>query len=724
MFKIARFFKKHVVALVAIVVFLFIQAMSQLALPNYMSEIINNGISGKGVEESVPLIMSEDYFDALNKLLPKEEQDILSKSYELTDPTDSNYNSETNKFPGLTRDAYYYQVEKIDNPVKINEAMLIIYGLPKLPPYENVPNILEIINNFTPEQVSAITTEFSSKFKDAETLLIEQMAKLAVEEQYTSYGVNLDDLQLRYIIKVGFMMLMVTLISAVAAIIVGYLSSVVAAGVARKMRSELFEKVTNFSNNELDKFSIASLITRTTNDVSRVQQTLVMILQLMLYAPMMGIGGIIMSYRTQASLTWTIALGVGGVALLIVVIYIFVVPKFRVIQKYIDRLNLVSRERLNGMLVIRAFTNEKLEEGRFTEANKELMDINLYVNRAMKIMQPMMMLFMNVVILVIVWFSADYINAGNMQVGNMMAFMQYSMQVMFSFLMLSMMFINIPRAAVCAGRIMEVLDTPFSIKNKPNAEELTEVKEGVEFKNVTFAYPGAEKATLSNINFSCKRGERLAIIGSTGSGKSTILSLIPRFYDTCEGEVLIDGKNVEDLTLNSLRSQLGYVPQKSLLFTGTIAENIAFSDNELKEEDLNLAASVAQAADFIEAKPLGMEEPIAQGGGNVSGGQKQRLSIARALANKAPILLFDDSFSALDFKTDAMLRSALHDNYGNSAIIIVAQRVASIMDADKIIVLENGEIVGSGTHKELLANCEVYQEIAKSQLSQEELADE
>jgi len=527
----------------------------------------------------------------------------------------------------------------------------------------------------------------------------------------------------KYIYKVGFLMLGVSLLGMVCSTAVGFFASKTAAGIGKDLRQAMFEKVELFANAEFDRFSASSLITRTTNDITQIQQLLVMMIRLVFYAPIMGIGGIMHALAKSKSMSWIICVAVALISVMIVILFTMALPKFKVIQGKIDNLNLVVRENLSGMLVIRAFKTQHFEEKRFDETNRDLTDTNLYVNRLMSGMMPAMMLIMNIITVLIVWVGSKQVSELHMDVGDMMAYMQYVMQIIFAFLMMSMMFIQIPRASVSAVRIADVLETEPSIVDGKDAVPLKErVKGVVTFKNVTFSYPGAEEPVLHDISFTAYPGQTTAFIGSTGSGKSTLIDLIPRFYDVTEGEVLIDGINVKNITLHDLRSNLGYVPQKGVLFSGTIESNLRYADKNVQEKEMVKAAEIAQAMEFIAEREEGFETPIAQGGTNVSGGQKQRLSIARALLKNPQIYIFDDTFSALDFKTDASLRAALKAHTTGSTVLIVAQRVGTIMNAEQIIVLEQGRIVGRGTHRELLESCDVYREIALSQLSEEELA--
>ncbi len=525
-----------------------------------------------------------------------------------------------------------------------------------------------------------------------------------------------------YILKVGFQMLGIALISACCTIIVGFIAARIAAGVSRDLRQDIFAKVESFSNTELEKYSTSSLITRTTNDITQIQQLIVMVIRIVFYAPIMGVGGVIHALDKNKSMSWIIAL---SVALLLVVVFSMlavVMPSFQFVQKLVDRLNLVVRESLEGTLVIRAFNTQRFEEKRFEKVNVRLTETNLFVNRVTSGMMPAMMLIMNLTNLLIIWVGSKAVSSFRMEVGDMMAYMQYVMQIIMAFLMMTMMFIMIPRAIVSIRRVVEVLQTEPSIADPKAAAEIPESPKGVvEYRDVSFRYPDADEDVLHNITFTAMPGRTTAFIGATGSGKSTLVNLLPRFYDVTSGEILIDGINIKDWPIHQLRDNIGFVPQKGILFSGTIESNLMYGDRQATREQIEEAADTAQATEFIQSKSEGLESSIAQGGGNVSGGQKQRLSIARALVKRAPVNVFDDSFSALDFKTDAKLRAALREKTGDSTIFLVAQRISTIMNADQIIVLEHGRIAGKGTHRELMKTCEVYREIALSQLSEEEL---
>lgn len=572
------------------------------------------------------------------------------------------------------------------------------------------------------EQINLIKENLDKKFEDMPESMITQSSVVFVKDEYKAIGIDTDKLQSNYILNEGFKMLLLALLSMVATVMVAMLAAKVAAGLGKNLRRNVFTKVTDFSKGEFDKFSTASLITRSTNDIQQVQTFMVMLLRIVFYAPILGIGGILKVLKTDTSMAWIIAVAVMAILTLVIVLFGMAIPKFKKVQKLIDKINLITRESLIGMLVIRAFNTEKHEEEKFDKTNKELTRTNLFINRTMTLMMPMMMLIMNLITLLIVWVGSHQVDAGAMQVGNMMAFMQYTMQIIMAFLMISIVSIMLPRASVSAQRISEVIDVPITIKDIENPKEFSNHKKGyIEFKNVSFRYEGAQKDVLSNITFTALPGETTAFIGSTGSGKSTLINLIPRFYDVTEGEILIDGVNLKKISQRRLREKIGYVPQKGILFSGTIESNIKYGNESATDKDIEKATRIAQAMEFIESKEQGFKTEVSQGGTNVSGGQKQRLSIARAIVKEPDIYIFDDSFSALDFKTDATLRKALKDETKESTVLIVAQRISTIINADKIIVLDEGKMVGMGTHDELMKNCEVYKEIALSQLSKEEL---
>ena len=680
-----KYLKRSAGFIVMIVLLLFLQAYCELSLPSYTSNIVNVGIQQKGIEDGVPKQMRKETMEHLKLFMNEEEQEKVSLCYQ--EKGDS------------------YQLEKIDDETRaeLND----ILGKAEL-----------MMSSLTEQE------EMAEKIDGMPDTMLNQIAVLFVQKEYEAMGENLDSIQMKYLLRTGLLMLGLALIGMIAAVCVTFLAARVAAALGHDLRDAVYRKVIGFSSGEYSRFSTASLITRSTNDIQQVQTMMTMLFRIACFAPIMGIGGILKALQTNVSMSWIIALAVGVILLVIMLLFVIAMPRFKKLQVLIDRMNLVTRELLTGIMVTRAFSREKHEEERFEKANHDLMKTNLFVNRCMTFMMPIIMLIMNCVSLLIVYFGSHAIDAGNMQVGDMMAFIQYAMQIIMSFLMLTMLSIMLPRASVSAGRISEVLETETLIHDpeKPSVPAETE-KGTVSFEHVSFAYPDAEENVLTDIHFTAKKGETVAIIGSTGSGKSTLVNLIPRFYDVTEGTVRIDGVDVRQMTQKDVRDRLGYVPQKGVLFSGTIDSNIRFGRPEAPTEEVERAARIAQAEEFILAKPEGYQSPIAQGGTNVSGGQKQRLSIARAIEKNPEILIFDDSFSALDYKTDVAVRKALKEATADTTTIIVAQRISTILHADKIIVLDEGRMAGIGTHKELVKNCEVYQQIAKSQLSEEELAE-
>lgn len=741
MFKLAKYLKPFTGLLIAAVVLLFGQAMADLSLPDYMSNIVNVGIQQGGVENAVPEAIRVSQMDRLGMFMSQEDKESVLKNYTLIDKSSADYDKYVKSYPVLEKESIYV-LNKIDeseidrmNPI-MGKALLAIAGVEQMKAGAKdgvidfngtkIPantDLFAMFSKLPAEQRLKITEDMNVKFTALGDKMIIQAASGAVKTEYAMLGIDTEKIQSRYILKEGAYMLLLSLLAAIATVMVGFLASRTAAGVSRNLRKDVFTKVESFSNIEFDKFSTASLITRTTNDITQIQMLIIMMVRMVVYAPIMGVGGILKAQSRSTSMTWIIALAVIILLSLIGTIFSIALPKFKMIQKLIDKLNLVTRENLSGMMVIRAFNTQKFEEKRFDKANKDLTSTNLFVNRVMVTMFPAMMLIMNGVTLLIVWVGAHKIADSAMQVGDMMAFMQYAMQIIFSFLMMSFMFIMIPRASVSAQRISEVLSVEPTILDPKKPKSFAKKAEGVvEFKNVSFRYPGAEEDVLKNISFKAMPGQTTAFIGSTGAGKTTLINLIPRFYDATGGKILIDGVDVREVTQHDLREQIGYVPQKGFLFKGTIESNLKYGDEDAKEEDIKNAAEIAQAMEFISEKTEGFNSEISQGGTNVSGGQKQRLSIARALAKKPQIYIFDDSFSALDYKTDAKLRKALKDKTASSTVLIVGQRISTIKNAEQIIVLDEGRIVGIGTHEELMRNCETYQEIALSQLSKEELA--
>lgn len=748
MVKIIKELKPFTVLVLIIVGLLFAQAMADLALPDYMSNIVNVGIQQNGIENAVPQVIRAEKMEKLKILLDEEEKSIVDKNYKLIDKsnlTEQEFKDYSKKYKALENESLYILSDTVseEDMEKMNsflsKSILILYGIEEgVPqgigaqegeiesPFKDLPEGTDpfmVLGNLPKEQFDAMKEKMNKQFENIPDSMIIQSAIKFIKSEYEEIGIDISKLQSRYILSTGGKMLLIALGGMVASIFVGFLAARVSASLGRNLRDNIFKKVIYFSNAEFDKYSTASLITRSTNDIQQVQMFIILLLRIVFYAPILGIGGIVKVLETNTSMAWIIAVGVVAIFALVIVLFSMAVPKFKVIQKLVDKVNLVIREALNGIMVIRAFNTQKYEEDRFDEVNKDLTKTHLFVSRLMAIMMPTMMLIMNCIILLIVWVGAHEINSGAIQVGDMMAFMQYTMQIIMSFLMISAISIILPRASVSAQRIVEVLDEEVTIKNPENPKKITgDVKGTIEFKNVSFKYPGAEEYVLKDISFIANAGETTAFIGSTGSGKSTLINLIPRFYDPTEGQILLDGIDIRDMELKDLRERIGYVPQKGVLFTGTIESNLKYGKNfDATREDVLKAIEIAQAKEIVDEKEEGILYEIAQGGTNVSGGQKQRLSIARALVKKPEVFIFDDSFSALDFKTDAALRSAIEREIKDSTILIVAQRISTIMNADKIVVLDQGEIVGIGTHKELLKKCDIYRQIAMSQLSEEEL---
>ena len=743
MLKLIKHLKGSVCSIILIVGLLIIQAVCDLSLPDYTSNIVNIGIQQGGVENALPKAIRKSELEKLTMFMDSKDKKEVENNYKLLDKNDlsqSEYDKYLKKYPDLkNEDIYTLNIKDEKNTDEINNIMgksiLIASGLEENKadmlkqmstqgvPVDKNTDIVDVFKMMPQEQIQGIQKEMTKKFDDLPESMITQAAVSYVQNEYKAIGMNTDKLQNNYILVAGAKMVGVALVSMASTVCVGYLGARVAAKMGRNLRKQVFSKVVSFSNNELDKFSTASLITRSTNDIQQVQMLMVMLLKVVFYAPILALGGVIKVLNTDTSMAWII--GVAVLAILSVVLLLFglVMPRFKVAQKLVDRLNLVTREILTGMLVIRAFNTEKHEEKRFDKANTDLTKTNMFVNRAMSMMMPTMMLIMNIITILIVYNGAKSVDAGSMQVGNMMAFIQYTMQIIMSFLMISMVSIMLPRALISIQRIDEILITDNSIKDIDNEVSIDEDKKGIiEFKNVCFRYPNADEDVLSNISFTANAGETTAFIGSTGSGKSTLVNLIPRFYDVTSGEISIDGIDIKDLKQYDLREKIGYVPQKAVLFSGTIDSNLRYGKVDATNEEIEKASRIAQAKEFIEAKPDKLESEIAQGGTNVSGGQKQRLSIARAIAKEPEIYIFDDSFSALDLKTDKALRKSLNEETKDATVLIVAQRISTIMNADKIVVLDEGKVVGCGTHNELVENCQVYQEIALSQLSKEELS--
>ena len=744
MLRLAKYLKPYLFLILMAIVLLFVQAFADLSLPDYMSNIVNYGIQQAGVVNAVPAAIRQSEMNRVLPFLTADNQKAVLADFTLVNKDSADYAKNVKLYPVLANEPVYV-LNKIDqneikklNPI-MGKALVVVSGIEqaiKNPTkaqglnlgfdLSKVPagtDVFAMLQSLPPAALTKMADTIDQKFAALGDKMIVQLAAGAVKTEYAALGMNTTNLQMSYILRIGTLMLLLTLLSGACTIAVGYFASRTAAGFARDVRRSTFERVENFSSTEFDKFSTASLITRSTNDVTQIQMLVIMMMRMVFYAPIIGIGGVIRAIGKSANMWWIIALAVVVLLGLILTVFSIALPKFRAIQNLIDRLNLVMRENLSGMMVIRAFNMQKFEEDRFDTANKNLTGTLLFINRVMVIMMPMMMLVMNVVMVTIIWVGAHQVANSTIQVGDMMAFMQYAMQILFAFLMLSMMFIILPRASVSADRIAAVLDTEPLIKDPQSPKQFPEPFKGtIEFKDVSFRYPGAEEDVLHNISFTAQPGQTTAFIGTTGSGKSTIVSLIPRFYEVSEGAVRVDGIDIREVSQHNLHDQIGFVPQKSNLFSGTIESNLRYADENASDTDLKLAADIAQASEFIEAKPEGLQSEIAQGGMNVSGGQKQRMAIARALVKKAPIYIFDDSFSALDYKTDAALRKALKEHTGTSTLLIVTQRIATIKNAEQIIVLDEGRIVGKGTHQELMKDCEVYRGIALSQLSKEELA--
>lgn len=730
LFKYAASYRK---AMIAIMLILFVQAYCDLSLPAYTSDIVNVGIQQGGIEDEIPEQIAREEMDKLLLFVSEEDGQKVMDAYE--EDTES-----------YEKDAYVLkesvsgdeeQMKELQDILKLPMMMTTGFesgsdmtkevesqlksSLPDGTVSEDT-TIFDIMKMLPGEQRTAMVEKMGEQMDDLPDTILDQAAVSYCKSVYQDLGMDMEKIQTGYLVKTGGMMIALAFLGMAASVLVGFLASRVGASAGRDLRGRVFHKVVGFSNHEFNQFSTASLITRSTNDIQQIQMLIVMLLRMVLYAPILAIGGVFQVMKTNVSMSWIIGLAVIIIACMVLLLFVVAMPKFKMLQKLVDKLNLVTREILTGLSVIRAFSTEKHEEKRFDDANVELTKTNLFVNRAMTFMMPAMMLVMNGVSVLIVWTGAHGISDGQMQVGDMMAFIQYTMQIIMGFLMLCMISIMLPRAAVAADRVEEVLKSETIICDPEQPEVLPEQGEGVlSFDHVSFKYPGADEDVLQDITFTARPGQTTAIIGSTGSGKSTLVNLIPRFYDVTEGKITLDGIDIRDIKQHDLREKLGYVPQKGVLFSGNIASNIMFGNQDGTEEEMKEAAEIAQATEFIETKPEGYESPIAQGGSNVSGGQKQRLSIARAIAKHPQVFIFDDSFSALDYKTDVTLRHALAEKTRESTVLIVAQRISTILHAEQILVLDDGKIVGKGTHAELLKNCEVYREIAESQLSRAEL---
>ncbi len=728
--KLFKFLRPFAGSVIAIFCVLMVQAYCDLSLPTYTSDIVNVGIQQKGIDEKVPYVISEEDFHHLLLFVPSKGQETVREAYEPGSGSSGLYAYDRNISGESGPEGNVLELSKdIREDGEKMEELSEILGKPMLlcAGFDSGSESTAEMERQMKEQMDgsqrdSLVAEIEEQFSAMPETMVEQSAAIYIQNAYEKIGVDTDRIETRYILRTGGKMLALAALGMIASIIVGLMASRVGAKVGRGLRKDVFRKVVGFSNGEFDKFSTASLITRSTNDIQQIQLLTVMILRMVLYAPIMAAGGIFKVFRTNVDMSWIIALAVALIVMVVVVLFAVVMPKFKIVQSMVDRLNLVSREILTGLQVIRAFSTEKYEEKRFDGANKDLTKTNLFVNRAMTFMMPFMMLIMNGIAVLIVWVGGHSINDGSMQVGDMMAFIQYTMQIIMSFLMICMISVMLPRAAVSADRVDEILTSSTLIHDPDNPVHFGENGNGeVRFDHVSFRYPGAKEDVLHDISFTAEPGMTTALIGSTGSGKSTLVNLLPRFYDVTEGKITIDGVDIRDISQRELRERLGYVPQKGVLFSGDIASNILYGNPEGSEEEMRKAAEIAQASEFIEEKQKKYQSPIAQGGSNVSGGQKQRLSIARAIAKHPDVYIFDDSFSALDYKTDVKLRNALKEKTAKSTVLIVAQRISTILHAEQILVLDDGKIVGKGTHRELLKTCEEYYQIASSQLSEKEL---
>jgi ATP-binding cassette subfamily B multidrug efflux pump len=745
MLRLVKYLRPYTLLILIAIALLFVQANADLALPDYLSKIVNNGIQQGGVENAVPVAIRQSQMDKLLIFVSAEDRVQVLDAYQLVEPTSSQADQYIEDYPALA-DVPIYVLREVDqatidvlNPI-LGQAWLVVSGIEQViadpskaaamgpvPGFDpsRIPagvDIFDLLARMPAQQLAPMSSAITERFTALGDSMVTQMAVVAVKAEYEALGMDTAKLQRDYILRTGGLMLLISLLGGACTISVGFLASRTAAGAARDIRRDTFAKVESFSSAEFDEFSTASLITRSTNDVTQVQMVIFMIMRMVFYAPIIGIGGVIRAIDKSANMWWIIAVAVAALLSLILTVFSISLPKFKIMQSLIDRLNLVMRENLSGMMVVRAFNKQEDEAERFDKANRDLTDTSLFIARVMVTMMPVMMLLMNGLSMGIIWVGAHQVAQSNIQVGDMMAFMQYAMQIVFAFLMMSMMFIFLPRAAVSGDRIADVLGTELAITDPVDPKPFKDPLTGqIEFRDVSFRYPGAFADVLHNISFTARPGETTAFIGSTGCGKSTVVNLIPRFYDVTDGAVYLDGIDIRQVNQRALRDKIGYIPQKGVLFSGTIESNLRYADQNASTETLQEAADIAQASEFIVANPEGFLAEIAQGGSNVSGGQKQRLAIARALVKKPPIYIFDDSFSALDFRTDAALRRALKQKTGDATVLIVTQRVATVKNADQIIVLDEGRVVGTGRHDELMETSETYREIATSQLSPEEL---
>ncbi len=744
MLRLMKYAKPYLLLIIASVGLLFAQANLELALPDYLSNIVDTGIQQGGIENAVPIAIRQSELERIFIFMDPENQTNVLEDYTLADENSTDYDELVEIYPALVNESIYVlndiknmEIEELED-LLIKPLVVVFTFEQALANPENATEILEplgfnasslpppevffaFLSSLPPENLTFIIEAITYSFESIGETMLNQLAVVAVGMEYEIIGLNTDKIQNMFILNSGGLMLLMTLLAVICTISVSYLASKTSAGMGRDIRSKLFRKVESFSSVEFDSFSTASLITRSTNDITQVQGAIYMIVRMVAYAPILGIGGIIRALSKSRDMWWLIGVAVVTLIVLIGIVFAFTLPKFKIMQKLTDRLNLVARENLMGMLVIRAFNKEKHEEKRFDKANIDLTAVSLFVIRVFVVMMPFMMLIMNGLSVGIIWVGAHRVADLSMQVGDMMAFLQYAMQIVFAFLMLTMMFIILPRAVVAGNRIQEVLAIEPVIKDPSEPKKFDKPFRGkIEFRNVVFNYPGAKKSVLQDISFTAEPGQTTAFIGATGSGKSTIINLVPRFYEVSEGAILVDDLDIREVTQHDLREVIGFVPQKSSLFSGTIESNLRFADEDASDEALQSSLEIAQATEFVSSKEEGIESEIAQGGMNVSGGQKQRLSIARAMVKKPPIYIFDDSFSQLDFKTDAALRRALKKHTGDTTLLIVTQRVSTIKNAEQIIVIDDGKIVCKGTHDELLETCVIYREIATSQLELEE----
>ncbi len=692
MHKLIKYMKPYALNILLVVLLLFVQANADLALPSYMSDIVDNGIQGSGIRDTVPKALTNETYNMLIGVSNREDAESIESSYKKTRALDISYTERTDKF---NPDSEVYVLNDISESEKKKVERIFF------------TNIIE--------KMSEDTEGLSESMK-------EKVMGYFTKTEYEKLEIDIDSIQMKYLFKTGGKMLGIALLGMASAVVVVLLSARTAAGLGRDLRDKTFRKVMNFSNVEIDKFSIASLVNRSTNDIQQIQLFLVMFLRLVFYAPILGIGGVIKVLNTSSNMVWIVGVALLAISVVVLIIFSLAVPKFKKVQKLLDRIALIARESLTGMMVVRSFNNQKFQEERFEKENRELTGTTMFIGKLMGTMMPLMMFIMNITTIGIVWYGAQQIDLGNLEIGDMMAFIQYSMQIIMSFLLISMVSVMLPRSSVAATRVVEILETDYTICDSENPVEFdSSLKGNIEFRDVSFRYPGAEQNVLCNIDFSADSGDTVAIIGGTGSGKSSIIKLMNRFYDVSEGSIIIDGKDIRDVKQSDLRNKIGYVPQKAFLFSGTIESNIKYSDENMSFENMVEAAETSQSTEFIDQKEEKYNSPIVAGGGNVSGGQRQRLSIARAIAKNPEIIIFDDSFSALDFKTEKTVKQELEKNLKDVTKIIIAQRISSIQDADTILVLDSGRVVGKGKHKDLINNCEVYREIALSQLSKEEL---